>query len=320
MQGLAPSTRKTYGAASKRFYGFCTLHHILSPFPVCEYTLCCFASHLADEGLSPQTVKSYLSAVRNLHLSFGFPDPRDNSSLPVLKRVLAGISRTYIDRDRVSARTRLPITIHILARIHEVLSHSPCEVHTLIWAIAATAFFGFFRLGELLAECHNPSNLSWGDVAVDCKSSPTMVRIHLHRSKCDQFGRGVDIFLGRTDTMLCPVTAIVEYIRIRRDPPGAFFRMQDGSPASKPWFVSKIRHILSSIGLPQHEYAGHSFRIGAATTAAMVGVEDSMIQTLGRWKSTAFLQYIRIPPSQLAIISRRLSTAEMPQATASSQN
>ena len=62
-QGLAPSTRKTYAAASKRFYNFCSMYHVLSSFPICEYALCCFASHLAEERLAPQTVKAYLSAV-----------------------------------------------------------------------------------------------------------------------------------------------------------------------------------------------------------------------------------------------------------------
>ena len=42
-------------------------------------------------------------------------------------------------------------------------------------------------------------------------------------------------------------------------------------------------------------YAGHSFRIGAASTAAANGIEVSIIQTLGRWISSAYLDYIRIP-------------------------
>jgi hypothetical protein len=69
-----------------RFYNFCMKFDLHSPFPVTEHTLCCFAAFLADEGLTPQTAKSYLAAVRNLQLSLGLPDPRDQSSLPILKR------------------------------------------------------------------------------------------------------------------------------------------------------------------------------------------------------------------------------------------
>ena len=46
-----------------------------------------------------------------------------------------------------------------------------------------------------------------GDVAVDDHSNPSLVRIHLRKSKTDQLGRGVDVYLGRTDEDLCPVTA-----------------------------------------------------------------------------------------------------------------
>ena len=116
-----------------------------------------------------------------------------------------------------------------------------------------------------------------------------MVNIHLRQSKCDQFGKGVGIIIGRTDTPTCPIAAITNYILYRQDAPGSFFRMNEGAPATKSWFVDQIREVLSSIGLPQSDYAGHSFQIGAATTAALAGVEDSTIQVLGRWQSAAFL-------------------------------
>ena len=114
--------------------------------------------------------------------------------------------------------------------------------------------------------------------------------------------------MGCTDTPLCPVVAILDYLRLRQDHPRAFFRTEDGTPTTKGWFSGTLRGILSSIGLPRGDYADHSFRIGAATTAAMAGVEDSMIQALGRWQSAAFLQYIRTPRDQLAAISRQLAT------------
>jgi hypothetical protein len=61
----------------KRFYHFCTKYNIWHPFPLTEHLLCCFAAFLADENLAPQTGKSYLSAVRNMQISLGLPDPRD---------------------------------------------------------------------------------------------------------------------------------------------------------------------------------------------------------------------------------------------------
>ena len=134
----------------------------------------------------------------------------------------------------------------------------------------------------------------WDDVAVNSRERPTMVRIHLKRSKCDQIGAGADIILGKTGLPLCPVTAILEYIEVRGSASGLFFWRSDTQPALKAWIVEQLRGILSAVGLPQQDYAGHSFRIGAATTAALAGVEDSTIQTLGRWHSTAYLQYIRM--------------------------
>ena len=86
--------------------------------------------------------------------------------------------------------------------------------------------------------------------------------------------------------------AILLYIELRGARPGAFFLDSSFRLVTKPWFIQKVRELLNSVGAPHLQFAGHSFRIGAATTAAMVGVEDSMIQTLGRWHSAAFLQYI----------------------------
>ena len=101
--------------------------------------------------------------------------------------------------------------------------------------------------------------------------------------------------VGRTGDALCPVSALAQYISMRGCQPGAFFLDTSRKVLTKQRFVERIRELLTTIGLPQHNFAGHIFRIGAATTAAAAGIEDSTIQTLGRWHSAAFLQYIRTP-------------------------
>ena len=56
---------------------------------------------------------------------------------------------------------------------------------------------------------------------------------------------------------------------------------------------------LQWAGLDPTKYKAHSFRIGAATTAADMGMSETHIQLMGRWKSTAFRRYIRIPMLQM---------------------
>ncbi len=60
------------------------------------------------------------------------------------------------------------------------------------------------------------------------------------------------------------------------------FRFQDGRFLTRERFVASVRRALERAGLNYKAYAGHSFRSGAATTAARCGVNDSTIKLLGR--------------------------------------
>ena len=71
--------------------------------------------------------------------------------------------------------------------------------------------------------------------------------------------------------------------------------------------MAAVRDALKVAGIECSKYCGHSFRIGAATTAATRGMEDALIKTLERWKSLAYLEYIiKIPRQQLASYSSLL--------------
>jgi len=87
----------------------------------------------------------------------------------------------------------------------------------------------------------------------------------------------------------------MQYMAIHEPAKGPFFQFQDGRPLTKALFINKVREGLRSVGLPEKNFAEHSFRNRAATTAASVRIEDSTIRTMGRWSSSAFLVYIRTP-------------------------
>ena len=78
---------------------------------------------------------------------------------------------------------------------------------------------------------------------------------------------------------------------------------QNGSPLSRLDLVRAVRAALESQGMDVRHFNSHSFRIGAATTAAACGIEDSLIQALGRWKSSAFTTYIQTPKDSLISVS-----------------
>ena len=79
------------------------------------------------------------------------------------------------------------------------------------------------------------------------------------------------------------------------------------SPIKESSIVANQHTALRQASLDESRYNGHSFRIGAATTAAQQGLEDSLIQTLGRWRSEAYKIYIKLPRAQLASVSRALA-------------
>ncbi len=123
---------------------------------------------------------------------------------------------------------------------------------------------------------------------IDSRDTPTMVQVRLKKSKCDQFGKGVSIILAWSYRRrgVPSISGILQYTAIRMNsPPGPFFVLSAGGTVTKQWFTTQIRATLQGLGLPQDQYAGHSFRIGAATMAALAGIPDSAIQTLGRWRS-----------------------------------
>ena len=115
------------------------------------------------------------------------------------------------------------------------------------------------------------------------------------------------VYVGKTGNELCPVAAITAYPAIRGTTSGPFLLSEDGTPLTRPRFVEQARLILCQADYDPELYVGHSFRIGAGSTAAACGIEDSTIQTLGCWESAAYLRYVRIPREKLVSISKLLS-------------
>ena len=130
-------------------------------FHASEGTLIYFASYLA-RTVKHSTIKLYLAAVRNLHISCGHGDPLVGKLL--LKKVLRGILR-YQGKAHI---LRQPVTPGVLLAIQPVLRSWLGERdYCMVWAAFTLAFFAFLRCGEFTYQ-GTSKFLPQFDLSADC--------------------------------------------------------------------------------------------------------------------------------------------------------
>lgn len=303
-QGIASSTRRTYSSAQRKFLEFChwsqSAHSNGSPLPASEWTLMLFVSHLS-RTIKASSIKVYLAAVRSLHIENGFPNPLSNCLR--LERVIRGIKRSQ----GISKRERLPVTVTVLLRIREKLNFQ-CYDDILLWAACCTGFFGFLRSGEFTtpsAKFDARVHLAVDDVRIDRHENPKVIFLRIKCSKTDPFRQGHTIRLGLSGNRICPVRSLLRYLHVRGGDPGPLFRHTNGLPLTRATLTTWLRTAVSRAGI-EGNFSGHSFRIGAATSAAAAGIPDHLIKTLGRWLSSAYQLYIQTPHHILDTVPERI--------------
>ena len=205
-QGLAPSTRNSYTSAQRTFISFChqlgKLHPTGSPCPTDEWTLCLFATFLANT-IQCSSIKVYISAVRALRVIRGIKHSQGSPSFNCL-----------------------PITDSLMLVIWRSLDmHIPD--HCMFWAACTLGYFGFLRAAEFtvpsLASFSPLIHLTVQDIAVDAPSSPSCMPIKIKASKTDPFCKGSDIHIGLGHHPLCAVQTMMAYLSERGSSQGLCF-------------------------------------------------------------------------------------------------
>ena len=165
----------------------------------------------------------------------------------------------------------------------------------MLWAAFT---IGFLRVSEL-------TSLWWSNIAF----SPDHISISLRQSKTDPFRIGCTIKIFSTSSSTCPYHSLDRYCRLSDTSTPSAYMFQSGRfhPLSRAAVTNTLRQLLKQAGLNYSQYASHSFRIGAATTAAAAGLPAWLIKNLGRWSSSAYLSYIHQEPSLTSKVYELLS-------------
>lgn len=214
----------------------------------------------------------------------------DPTKLFILSKALHGWARLRpvpVDSRRPIDRQLLGDLLSILPGVAETGFKA-----TLLSLAFSCAFFGAFRVGELVAA--GKRSLDTGLRFADVLFCDEAVLCRLPRSKTDQTGQGRWVTLGAQGGVeTYPVQLAAVYARLRPMESDLWLLHADGSPLTQFQFGAVLKQCLRKLGLPCEKYGAHSFCIGAATCAAASGLPAAAIQELSCWKSKAFKSYVR---------------------------
>ncbi|GAA5896358.1 hypothetical protein JCM5296_002710, partial [Sporobolomyces johnsonii] len=125
--------------------------------------------------------------------------------------------------------------------------------------------------------------------------------VHLPYHKADRKWSGSHLLFVASGTSVAFTNILLRYLAERdaRFPthPHLFITASGALPI-RTWFVRQLRAQFGS------RYSGHSLRSGGATYYATVGWSSTEIQRQGRWRSTAWEDYVRITPSLALALSK----------------
>jgi len=162
----------------------------------------------------------------------------------------------------------------------------------------ALAFFAALRVGEMTTtagkSAENILLLSQAFILKDSTGCIVAIKLSRRNYKHSDPSHTTNIIVYR-DKPVYAVTLLLDYLHVRGQTEGPLFRWPDNKTISRSYVNQCLTQALIFSGLDTKFYKTHSFQIGAASWAAAKGLSDTQIRQLGRWKSNAFLRYIRTP-------------------------
>jgi hypothetical protein len=302
-------------------------HQLQQPQPLSWFLMAMlgFLTYLrVNVEVTPGTVATYCSGVRFFLLN-SFVDVSEMDTSVVMKAVRAGMHKAWraLPGNAKSDRDTLPYSADMLVRVRNELCHSatPERQSRKELALATAIVFGFILLARISEYIVTASDhyirgkhilfvLRSGAV-IDASqaylhSIADVVEMYatIKDSKNDPDGMGHRFTYGKmpadSTCLLCIVTEMFRCASVLRPTrEGAFFAW-GGDRNEGAWSLGQhaVNRVLKDgailFGFDPDKISSHSLRIGGASALAAAGAPSWVIQLTGRWKSLAFLMYIRL--------------------------
>ena len=286
LRSLSLTTRKTYFTAWKKFKHFIHQHFTIRFHHISKDHVSMYVSHLHNQHYKASSIKSQLSAIGFIFESSGLDNP--TKSFKIQKQL------SFYQRTDRQPPIRKPITRDILFKIIRAVKQvfNTKYDRSLYIALFTTMYHAALRVSEVCTSPTNKHNLLNHQIRLIRNHGHTNLEIsfktykHMHHPS-------PPLLLQPTKEIDCPVKSYSSYHKLRGNRLGAAFQDFHGSPITRTNLLSALNYCITLAGLSQDEYNTHSFRIGKTTDLAQQGYSYPEISLIGRWKSNAFIRYIK---------------------------
>ena len=304
-RGLTRGTWANKVSHLRSYVSFTTYFNV-PDFPVHLCVLLRFIAFLGRGPLAKDYAASMISSVKWFALLL------DPSSAKVFDAVLVSVSlkglRAQLSRP---VRQKLPFTIDHLCIFYSDLDLSK-ERHLACWCAMLLAFFGCFRLSNLVPTSKNAFDPLKHLKRDDIKFEKGVVLIYYKWSKTNQNSDKVSW------VPICPVRDVRFNVKLYlkrlfsnvKVPANApLFSFSKNSFHSRYSLVKFLDVCVRKAELAPSDYSWHSFRRGSAVFAFELGLADSAVQLLGDWASSAFKNYLEFSFSKKVAVAKDIAVS-----------
>ena len=221
-------------------------------------------------AIKTHTIKAYLSGI-----SFFSKLITGSSGLATSHPQITSLLKGLLCQEPAKNPCRLPLTADLLSIcLHTIrCGYSTPQVAQTLEAMFLLAFFGFLRCSEFTSSTIHFDPSRHACISDLSRFSDDTMVFHLKQTKTNQFGPSTPVFFFKVQSPLNPFlqfcksqsTTMTDPLRIR--PSGYSILVP---PSLLP--------VLSLSGISPDNYSGHSFRIGAATSASRNGIPEHFIR------------------------------------------
>ena len=248
---------------------------------------------------SGTAIRNYLAGVRAWHIIHGLEWKMNK---PEVDALLWSAEKNQPTRSQ--QKKRKPWTTAFITTILEHLNpQNPQDA--AIAACLTTTFYSCARLGEFTVPNLNSFKAGQHVTRVDIRQGEDRngfrtTIFHIPRTKTEPVN-GEDVYWSAQEGPTNPQTFLVNHLTVN-DPPNdshlfSFKHTTSGQrsanlrPLTKHAFLTRISNIAKERRLEMMQ--GHGIRIGSTMEYLLRGVPFEAVKVMGRWKSDAFLVYLR---------------------------